>query len=413
MKFSSKYKIQVSSFSLIIARLNTFICTLIISIVLAREMSNDTRGYAAFVIMAIGLSISFATASKVESIFRRDSDSANNPYAIYNIMPSFLLLALAFFFSNSKIDFTLFTMILVNVILTYFNSVLLARIFIVFSAKVLSIYEVLYNLTLAISILTVALFGKISLHTFILCSTFSEIILFISVLLLYQVNKLNIFNEFHFGKKIENPFSIGRFTAFIDSNISQIQLMIIGVVFGMKNLSFLVVASGCIMPILIIPRALSPIILGRSKKISYWIQGKISIGNLGIFMFAVTAFTGIYACFLFYAIPFVYGPKYELLRGYVIEISIFGVTSAFALLNRIMSRGMKSFVFNFYYNLFSILCVLVLIKYSFSSENSVRIILLSNSIINMASFLFNHNLFKRAAIISRKRGNSNLSKRGI
>jgi hypothetical protein len=381
-----------------------------ISIVLAREMSNETRGYAAYIIMAIGLSISFATASKVESIFRRESDSADNPYAIYNIMPSFLLLALAFFFSNNRVDFTLFSMILFNVILTYFNSVLLARIFIVFSAKVLSIYEVLYNLTLAITILTVALFGKISLHSFILCSTFSEAILFISVLLLYRVNKLNIFNEFQFAMKIENPFSIGRFTAFIDSNISQIQLMIIGVVFGMKNLSFLVVASAAIMPILIIPRALLPIILGHSKKISYWIRGKISIGSLGIFMSAVTTFTGIYACFLYYAIPFIYGPKYDLLRGYVIEISFFGVTSAFALLNRILSRGMKLFVLNFYYNLFSMLCVLVLIKYSMSSENFVRIVLLSNSIINIISFLFNRNLFKRTAIISRKRGNSNLSK---
>jgi len=410
MKYFSKYKIQVSSSSLIIARLNTFICTLIISIVLAREMSNETRGYAAYIIMAIGLSISFATASKVESIFRRDSDSSDNPYAVYNIIPSFLLLALAFFFSNNRIDFTLLLMILINVILTYFNSVLLARIFIVFSAKALSIYEVLYNLTLAITILIVALFGKISLHSLILCSTFSEIILFILVLIKYLVNKLNIFNEFHFAMKIENPFSIGRFTAFIDSNISQIQLMIIGVVFGMKNLSFLVVASGAIMPILIIPRALMPIILGHSEKISYWIRGKISIGSLGIFMSAVAVFTGIYACFLYYAIPFIYGPKYDLLRGYVIEISFFGVTSAFALLNRILSRGMKLFTLNFYYNLFSMLGVLVLIKYSMSSENFVRIVLLSNSIINITSFLFNRIPFKRTGIISSKLGNSSLSK---
>jgi hypothetical protein len=210
--------------------------------------------------------------------------------------------------------------------------------------------------------------------------------------------------------KIENPFSIGRFTAFIDSNISQIQLMIIGVVFGMKNLSFLVVASGAIMPILIIPRALMPIILGHSEKISYWIRGKISIGSLGIFMSAVAVFTGIYACFLYYAIPFIYGPKYDLLRGYVIEISFFGVTSAFALLNRILSRGMKLFTLNFYYNLFSMLGVLVLIKYSMSSENFVRIVLLSNSIINITSFLFNRIPFKRTGIISSKLGNSSLSK---
>lgn len=413
MTFSGRYKIQLNSFYLILSKFITFICTLIISIVLARELSNEMRGYAAYIIMAIGLSISFATASRVESVFRRDSSSVSKPYAVYNIIPSFLLLILALFFPNNRIDFTLFIMIIINVILTYFNSILLARIFIVFSAKMLSIYEVLYHLILASTILIAALSEKISLHSFIFCSTFSEIILFISVFFKYQLSNFNMFKEFHFGIKIENPFSTDRFTAFIDSNISQIQLMILGLVFGMKNLSFLVIASGCIMPILIIPRALLPIILGHSKKISYWIHGKISIGVLGIFMSLITLFTGIYAYFLLYAIPVIYGPKYDLLRGYVIEISIFGVTSAFSLLNRITSRGMKLFVSNFYYNLFSILCLLFLIKVSMFSENFVRIALLSISIINISSFLFNQGTYKKTAIFSRKHGNSNLSESGM
>lgn len=409
MKLSSKYKIPVNSLFLILSKFITLICTLIVSIVLAREMPNETRGYAAYIVMAIGMSISFATASKVESVFRRDSNSENKPYPINNIMPSFLLLALALFFPNDKTDLTLLTLIIVNVIFTYFNSVLLARIFILFGAKALSAYEVVYQITLAITILTIALFGKTSLYSFIFCSTFSELILFISVLLRYLNSKFNFNSEFYFGMKLDNPLSIDRFTSFIDSNISQIQWMILGVVFGMKNLSFLVIASGCIFPILIIPRALLPIILGKSKKVSDWMRGKISIGSLGILMSVATVFTGIYACLLFYAIPFIYGPKYELLRGYVIEISIFGVTSAFALVSRITSRGMKLFVSNFYYNLFSILSVLVLIKFSMSSENFIGITLLTISIINITSFLFNRGIHKKSAIISRKHGSSNLS----
>jgi hypothetical protein len=121
----------------------------------------------------------------------------------------------------------------------------------------------------------------------------------------------------------------------------------------------------------------------------------LSIRSLAVFILAIMGFIGIYAYFLLYAIPFAYGPKYNLLREYVLEISIYGTTSALALLNRIISRGMKLFKLNLYYNLFSLLCVVVVIKASISSENLIQMILLSNSIINVSSFLFNRQLFKK------------------
>ena len=389
MKYFGKF--QGNSFFLVLSRLITILCTMTSGIVLAREMSYETRGNSAYIIMAIGLSLSFGTASKVESIFRQDSDSVNNSHGLWNMVPSILFLSIILAISNVSVSLVLFLLSILNLIFTYLNSITLARIYIDLGAKKFFGLEVTYNVTLLVTILMVVILKELSLFSYILCSTISEVILLFTAIASIHLARLDLHKEFASDLRFENPFTKARTTAFIEANVSQLQLMAIGAIFGMQNLSLFVVATGAVVPILLFPRALQPIILSQSQNIYARMHQKHNIKKIGISAFVMLASVVIYARFLYYAIPLVYGSKYDLLRTHVLVISIFGFTSALSQLSRTISRGLKLFDRNLVYNLSNLFCIFLVAVATKSSRNAIDITLLSISLLNIVSFFFIRN----------------------